>query len=193
MIFRPHLALLACLALVAGAGAQEKPGEKENRKKEEGKIQVCVEPLRNFARRTTDLERHRAALIRDLNRTKPPKKAADQRRIAAVATDLEQGGSCDYVLRVTVTELRTEGGFGTLEDPIEQIGRPDPLGPPDRMEPVTTATLDFSFSHAGREVARSSVSTRQRLSEEPTVQLLLTNIAGRVNSAVRQSAEVWKE
>lgn len=190
----PMLAFAACLALLVAAAAQDKPKEKEKDKdKDPGTIQVCVEPLRNFAGHAMDLDEHRAALIRDLNRTKPSKKAADRRRIAAVATDLSTGGSCPYVLRVTVTDLRTEADPRTLGEQIGGLGRPGPPGPPDRMEPFTDATLDFTLSHNGRDVVRSSVSTRERLREGPTVQLLLTNIAARVNAAVREAAPVWKE
>lgn len=182
-------AFLVAATLNLGAVAQEK---KDDRKAQP--IRVCVAQFRNVARRSVSLGLQRDLLVKDLNRTKPSKKAADQRRIEAVAVSSEQHeGDCDFILNVTIAELRDSSDFKTGRERVEDSG--NARGTSSQNEPQTFARVDFALLYGGNPspVMQDSFSARENMPEEATVQLLMDRIAQRVNSAAREKPEVMRE
>lgn len=187
------------LTLVAGATAQEK---KKDEAAKPPAIKVCVADIRNLAKRSVSLSLERDYLIRDLNQSKPPKKAPDQRPIAAVALVGEAPGGggisphdqgCDFVLYTTIAELRDKSDFKTERERLEDFGQPPFNG--NANEPGTFARVDYSLLRGASPspVVESSVSARENMTEMPTVQLLMDQIARRVNSAVREAPDAMRE
>jgi hypothetical protein len=187
------------LMLVGGAAAQEK---KKDEAAKPPAIKVCVADIRNVAKRSVSLSLQRDYLIRELNQGKPPKKAADQRRIAAVALVGEAPGGggisprdqgCDFVLYTTIAELRDKSDFKTPREQLEDLGQVPLSG--NANEPGTFARVDYSLVRSGSPspVVESSVSARENMTEMPTVQLLMDRIARRVNSAVREAPRDMRE
>ena len=188
----------AALALVIGTAAQEKKDEATK----PAAIKVCVADVRNVAKRSVTLAYVRDYLIRELNQSKPPKKVTDKRPIAAVALVGEAPGGggisprdqgCDFVLSTTIAELRDRSDFKTQREQDEDFGQAPFNGSPN--EPGTIARVEYSLTRGGgpSPVVESSVSARENMPEMPTVQLLMDQIAHRVNSAVRETPRDMRE
>src|SRR5947199_9567354 len=101
------LLLLATLPSMS-AGAQDRDKkDKAADSSARAPIRVCVAEIRNVARRSVSLSLQRDHLIKDLNQSKPPKKAADKRTIEAIAISGDSAGTvenaprdqrCDFIL-----------------------------------------------------------------------------------------------
>ncbi|MDP9268155.1 MAG: hypothetical protein M3P27_07480 [Acidobacteriota bacterium] len=194
--------VLTLSAFSASVGAQEK-----DKKEESGKqpaIRVCVAQIRNLARRSVSLPLQRDHLMKELSRNKPSKKAADQRRIEAVAIAGETPGGvdtaprdqrCDFTLYVTLAELRDVADFKTRRESIEDLTRPPAELTGSEKELQTIARVEFALLRSGnlKPIVQSSVSAQENMPEEPTVQQLLDRVAQRVGSAVREKPEVMRE
>src|SRR4029079_2585591 len=124
--------------------------------------------IRNVARRSVGLGLQRERLVKELNRNKPGKKAADQRAIEAIAIPGETPGSvdtaprdheCDFTLYVTLAELRDVSDFKTQREQIEDIPRPPAQMTGSQHELQTIARVDFSLQRGGNPtpVLQSSV------------------------------------
>ncbi|HTK94047.1 MAG TPA: hypothetical protein VL382_00295 [Terriglobales bacterium] len=196
--------LLVCgtvLVLALVAPADDKKREQEVTSTQPP-IRVCVATLRNVARRSIGVTLQRDALVRDLKQSKPPKKAADQRRIEGIALEGDSPASaggeigekkCEYVVYTTVTDLRDKSDPLWRDEKQQGIGNLPPQG--SRHEEVTFAQVEFSILKAGNPnpLVSSSVSGEETNSEDGTVRLMMDRIASRVNTVVREAPDPMRE
>jgi hypothetical protein len=193
---RATVSIALGLMLAAAAFAKDKDKDKKDDAKNLPPIRVCVAEVRNTSRRAVNVGLIRTRLLRDLNDSKPPKKASDQRRIAAIP--LESGGGegdaqCDYTLYADVVELRQK------DDPLWQSEKNQGIGnvpsPGSRHEEVTFGEVAFKLRSSGGSspVVDSSVSGEETNDENGTVGLLMDRVAQRVNSVVREPMRSMRE
>jgi hypothetical protein len=194
---RATISIALVLALAAIAVAQDK--DKDKNKKDAanpGTIRVCVAEVQNTSRRSVNVGLMRDRLLKDLKDSKAPKKAQDQRRIAAIP--LESGGGegdaqCDFTLYANVIELRQK------DDPLWQQERDQGIGtmpsPGSRHEEVTYGEVRFKLRSGGSfsPVVDETFTREETTDENGVVGVLMDRVAQRVNSAVRETAGAMRE
>lgn len=157
----------------------------------EREIRVCVAPVRNVSKRPVSLNIQRARLLRELKNAKPPKKAADQRRIQPIGTESDGFGpevrerECDFTLEVEIVDVRQPGDAkGVREQADDPFART-----PSSSDMQTFAEVRFAIFKPGslRPLVDYSLRLTERMSEDATVLQLMDRIAQRVNSAVREA------
>ncbi|MBI2677247.1 MAG: hypothetical protein HYX28_00540 [Candidatus Koribacter versatilis] len=186
------------LLLVSGFATATWAQEKD----EAPKIRVCVAEIRNAAKRPVSLAMQRERLMKELNHSKAPKKAADKRAIEALpmsgdspatAEGAARDRRCDYLLYTTIAELRDAADFRNTREAAEDNG----LAPRSASvhEAQTFARVSFSLLRPGSlsPVMQLEISTRENMVEEPTVMQVMDRIAQRVNTAVRESPPDMRE
>lgn len=188
------------MAVALTASAQEAKDKENKQEQAAGKIRVCVALSQNSSTRAFTPVWQRTRLIDALNHAKPPKKAADQRRLEATALPTESPGApdnrlCDYILKTRVTQLERAGDLQRPEDatrmPPVILGTQD--AKPNDPQPLTRGRVDFTLMKGGSTLVESYVSAQERGSEDWVVTMLLDRIAQRVNDEAHKPPQVWRE
>lgn len=165
-------------------------------------IRVCVAEIRNAAKRSVSLAMQRERLMKELNHSKAPKKAADKRGIEAVPMSGDSPATaesapldrrCDYILYTTIAELRDAADFKNTREATEDKNVAP--GSASQHEAQTFARVSFSLLRPGSisPVVTLEVSARENMVEEATVMQVMDRIAQRVNTAVRESPKDMRE
>jgi hypothetical protein len=196
------LLVTALLALVPSIQAKDKKDKQKDDNSAGAPIRVCVAQIRNVARRSASLGLQRDHLIKDLNDSKPPKKANDKRRIEAIALSGDSPDSvesaardqgCDFTLYVTIAELRDASDFKTQREKMEDVGRLPDTG--SRHEAQSIARVEFSLLRGGNPtpVMENTIDGQDNMVEDALLFQLMGRIADRVNGGVREATPSMRE
>jgi hypothetical protein len=196
------LVTAALLAVALPAQSKDKKDKKAEDNSAGPPIRVCVAQIRNDARRSANLGLQRDRLIKDLSESKAPKKAADKRRIEAVAISvgslptgeaLPRDERCDFTLYVTIAELRDASDFKSQREQMEDIARLPDTG--SRHEAQSIARVEFSLLRRGSPtpVMENTVQGQENMVEDALLFQLMDRIAQRVNSGVREATASMRE